>query len=66
METTSKLSQWLRDWPQVRAGVKALIEQRAQRDPHFYRAHAELQVEEVDRALARLDKLARRVLPTAD
>ena len=63
---SSKLTHWLREWPQVRADVKALIEERTRRDPNFFRRYAELQVEEVDRALARLDKMARRMMPKAD
>ena len=63
---TSKLSRWLQDWPQVRAEVKALIETRAKREPDFYRVNSEQHVEEVDRALAQLDKLARRMVPKAD
>ncbi len=63
---SSNLSHWLREWPRVRAGVKALIEERARRDPNFYRRYAELEMEEVDRALARLEKMAKRMLPKAD
>lgn len=46
--------------------LKPCTAMRTRRDPNFFRRYAELQVEEVDRALARLDKMARRMMPKAD
>jgi hypothetical protein len=44
----AKLTAWVKEWSPVRSEMLALLDERAKREPNFYRRYAEKEIEAVD------------------